>query len=100
MVSVRLKVGFVGATIGLIVLGIFGFILGAMLGGAEQAEGKPITWVIGGVLGAIICAITGAGRSGIGEEVSTVPAADERGGRRSATARSSAGPRQLEVDLF
>jgi hypothetical protein len=61
MVSVRLKVGFVGATIGLIVLGIFGFILGAMLGGAEQAEGKPITWVIGGVLGAIICAITGAG---------------------------------------
>jgi hypothetical protein len=61
MASGRLKAVFTQATIGFVILGIFGFILGAILGGAAQAEGKDITWVIGGVLGAIVCAITGAG---------------------------------------
>jgi hypothetical protein len=61
MASERLKVGCTGAIIGFIVLGVLGFVLGAMLGGAEQAEGKAITWVIGGALGALVCAITGGG---------------------------------------
>jgi hypothetical protein len=61
MPSERLKVCCAGAIIGSIILGIVGFILGAILGGAEQLEGKAITWLIGGVLGAIVCAIAGAG---------------------------------------
>jgi hypothetical protein len=61
MASERLKVVVTQATIGFVIVGIFGFILGAMLGGAAQAEGRAITWFIGGALGGIVCAITGAG---------------------------------------
>jgi hypothetical protein len=61
MASERLKAVLTQAIIGLVIVGVFGFILGAMIGGAAQAQGKAITWVIGGVLGAIVCAIIGGG---------------------------------------
>jgi hypothetical protein len=61
MASERLKAVLILAMIGFVVVGILGFILGAIFGGAAQAEGKDITWLIGGVLGAIAGAITGVG---------------------------------------
>jgi hypothetical protein len=65
MASERLKAVCRQAIIGFIIVGLFGFILGAMIGGAAQAEGKAITWVIGGVLGAIVGAIIGGGGGAI-----------------------------------
>jgi hypothetical protein len=61
MASERLRAVLPQAIIGFVIVGIFGFIVGAMLGGAAQGEGKAITWFIGGVLGGIVCAVAGAG---------------------------------------